>query len=246
MNEHIVIVTGATSLPDHVIAAIPPASIVLGVDGGLDIALAAGLRPSGLIGDLDSVSEDGLEWARAHATIARHPADKDQTDTELALAFAADMQPGRLTMIGSGNRLDHTVAALGALSAGRMTNVPILDGWWDGQHLDVIHGPGRRDLELVPGSTISLLAIGPACDGVTISGVRWLLDKQRRDPVVGLGVSNEVTDPDGHVSVSVSSGVLTIFDQPRAPTDDDGDGDPSDSAPTDSAPTDDSPDQDHD
>jgi len=215
MNEHIVIITGASPLSPRIAAAIPATAIVLGVDSGLDAALAAGLRPSGLIGDLDSVSEDGLAWAEAHATIARHPTDKTQTDTELALAFAADMQPERLTMIGGGDRLDHTIAAIGALAARRLTSIPVLDGWWNGHHLDVIHGPGRRELLLELGSTLSLLAIGPKCDGVGISGVRWPLDKHRLEPVVGLGVSNEVIDPSGVVPITVSSGVLTVFDVPQ-------------------------------
>ena len=218
MNDHIVIVTGAASLPDHVVAAIPPAAIVLGVDGGLDMALAAGLRPSGLIGDLDSVSAEGLEWARAHATVAKHPTDKNQTDTELALAFAADMNPERLTLIGGGDRLDHTIAAIGSLAARPLTGIPVLEGWWEGQHLDVLHGPARRQLDLEPGSTLSLLAIGPACKVVTIDGVLWPLTEHRLDPVIGLGVSNQVTDPDGTVSISLSVGVLTVFDEPRTPS----------------------------
>jgi len=226
MNEHIVIVTGATPLAPRIVAMIPSSAIVLGVDSGLDAALEAGLRPSGLIGDLDSVSQDGLAWAEAHATVARHPTDKTQTDTELALAFAADMQPERLTMIGGGDRLDHTIAAIGALAARHLTNVPLLDGWWNGHHVDVIHGPGRRELHLEPGSTLSLLTIGPKCDGVGISGVRWPLEKQRLEPVVGLGVSNEVTDPGGVVAITVSSGVLTVFNVPRP--------DPSANTPTDS------------
>ncbi len=215
MNEHIVVVTGASPLPDHVVATIPPAAIVLGVDGGLDLALAAGLSPSGLIGDLDSVSEDGIAWAKQYATIARHPTDKNQTDTELALSFAADMQPARLTLIGGGDRLDHTIAAIGSLSARSLTGVPVLDGWWDGRHLDVLHGPARRTLDLEPGSTLSLLAIGPKCIGVTIAGVRWPLTDHRLEPVSGLGVSNEVTAPDGRVPISVSTGVITVFDTPR-------------------------------
>ena len=32
---------------------------------------------------------------------------------------------------------------------------------------------------------------------------------------MGLGVSNEVTDPGGVVSITVSSGVLTVFDVPQ-------------------------------
>ncbi|MGB3735840.1 MAG: thiamine diphosphokinase, partial [Ilumatobacter sp.] len=173
------------------------------------------LSPSGLIGDLDSVSEDGLEWARANATIAQHPTDKNQTDTELALAFAADMSPERLTLIGGGDRLDHTIAAIGALAARPLTGIPVLEGWWDGQHLDVFHGPARRTLDLEPTSMLSLLTIGPACKVVTVDGVRWPLTDHRLEPVVGLGVSNEVTAPDGRVSISLSAGVLTVFDQPR-------------------------------
>ena len=60
-----------------------------------------------------------------------------------------------------------------------------------------------------------LLAIGPKCNGVGISGVRWPLDKHRLEPVVGHGVSNEVTDADGVVPITVSSGVLTIFNVPQ-------------------------------
>lgn len=216
MNEHIVIVTGAAALPEHVTRSVPSEAIVLAVDGGLDVARAASLQPSGLIGDLDSVSDEGLAWAMSNATVARHPTDKSQTDTELALAFAADMQPERLTMIGGGDRLDHTIAALGALGAGALTGIPHLDGWWDGQHLDVVHGPGRRQLDLVPESLLSLLAIGPKCHGVGISGVRWPLDDHELQPVVGLGISNQVNDRDGHVHVTVSSGVLTIFNTPAS------------------------------
>ena len=215
MNEHIVIVTGASPLPRHVIEVVPASAIVLGADGGLDLALAAGLEPSGLIGDLDSITDSGRAWAESNATITAHPTDKDQTDTELALAFAADMQPERLTLIGGGDRLDHTVAALGALAAPHLTGVPTLDAWWDGQHVDVLHGPARRTLHVEPGSTLSLLAIRGLCRTVHLGGVRWPLDGHDLEPVVGLGVSNEVTDPDGDVHVSVSTGVLTVFDHPR-------------------------------
>lgn len=218
MNEHIIIVTGSSPIDERVVSTIPDAAIILGVDSGLDVALAAGLEPSGLIGDLDSITEAGHEWARQHATIAKHPTDKNQTDTELALAFAADMNPERLTMIGGGDRLDHTIAALGALRAPALTSVPTIDAWWDGQHVDVIHGPGRRALKVQPGSTLSLLVIGQPCKKVGITGVRWPLDDHTLEPVVGLGVSNEVTDPDGAVSVTASSGVLYVFNQPLTPS----------------------------
>lgn len=219
MNEQIVIISGSTPIHGHVAAAIPDEAIVLAVDGGLDHALAAGLEPSGLIGDLDSVTEEALDWARRHATIAHHPVDKDRTDTELALAFAADMDPSRLTLVGGGDRLDHTIAAIGALGAPSLTGIPALDAWWHGQHLEVIHGPARELLLVEPGSTLSLVALHGPCSKVSITGVRWELDEADLAPVVGLGMSNvaiagEPGDDAVEVRVGLSTGVLTVFDRP--------------------------------
>ena len=220
MNEHIVIITGASSLGADLVARLRSEAtehtVWIAVDGGLDHALAAGLEPTHLVGDLDSVTEEGLAWAARHAEISRHPADKDQTDTELALALASKFDPERITLVGGGDRLDHTFAGIGALGALGLTSVPLLDGWWDGQHLSVVHGPGSTALRLVPGSTLSLLALHGPCLRVTLSGARWKLDQCDLDPLVGMGVSNEVPGGEGPVDVEVtlSGGVLTIFDDP--------------------------------
>lgn len=216
MNERVVIITGAAPLAPEIVKLIPDDAVLLAVDGGLDHALAAGLKPSGLIGDLDSVTDEGLAWAARNATITRHPTDKEQTDTELALAFAATMDPDHVTLIGGGDRLDHTVAGIGALGALALTSIPTLDAWWDGHHISVVQGPGKATLRLVPGSTMSLLALHGSCTKVTLTGARWELEEVDLDPLIGLGVSNEV--PEGgqvaEVEVSLSGGILTIFDQP--------------------------------
>ena len=224
MNEHIVIITGASPLDPDLAARLRSESteqtIWMAVDGGLDHALAAGLEPTHLVGDLDSVTEEGLAWAARHAEISRHPADKDQTDTELALALASKFDPERVTLVGGGDRLDHTFAGVGALGALSLTSVPMLDGWWDGQHLRVLHGPGSSTLRLVPGSTLSLLALHGPCVRVTLSGTRWELDQFDLEPLVGMGVSNQVPDAADDsvtaidVDVTLSGGVLTIFDDP--------------------------------
>ena len=220
MNEHIVIITGASPLDADVIDRLRSEAtqhtVWMAVDGGLDHALAAGLEPTHLVGDLDSVTEEGLAWAARNADISRHPTDKDQTDTELALTLASKFDPERITLVGGGNRLDHTIAGIGALGSLGLTSVPVLDGWWDGQHLRVVHGPGSATLRLVPGSTLSLLALHGPCERVTLSGARWELDKFDLEPLVGMGVSNEVPDADEPVDVEVtlSGGILTIFDDP--------------------------------
>lgn len=221
MNEHIVIITGAATLHPHLVERLQSEAtehtVWMAVDGGLDHALAAGLVPTHLVGDLDSVTEEGLAWAARNAEITRHPTNKDQTDTELALALAAKFDPERITLVGGGDRLDHTIAGIGALGALGLTSVPVLDGWWDGQHLRVVHGPGAATLRLVSGSTLSLLALHGPCVRVTLSGTRWELDHFDLEPLVGMGVSNEVLGGDDDavdVAITLSGGVLTIFDDP--------------------------------
>ena len=217
MNDTVVIVTGAAPLDARAVAAIPSNAIVIAADGGLDHARAAGLTPAGLIGDLDSVSADGLAWAQQHATIQRHPIDKDATDTELAVGFAAGMNPARVVMVaGGGDRLDHTLAAIGALGATVLTSVPLVECWWGGQYLQVVHGPARVSIRVgtssEPGTRISLLAMHGPCTGVTLSGTRWQLDRAELGPLVGHGLSNVAIEPD--VELAVSTGILTVFIDP--------------------------------
>lgn len=209
MHETVVVVTGATELDPAAVAAVPGDAVVIAADGALDHALAAGLAPAGLVGDLDSISPAGLAWARAHATIDRHDADKDLTDTELALAMAADLNPARLVLLGAGDRLDHLLAAIGALGHPALTSIPIVEGWWGVQRMRVVHGPGKASLSLPVGTTLSLLALHGPCTGVGVSGVRWPLDGAELAPLVGLGISNLTTDPE--VAVRVSTGVLTVI-----------------------------------
>lgn len=215
MNETVVVVTGAAPLDSDAVAHLPAGAIVLAADGGLDHALAAGLTPAGLVGDLDSVSAEGLAWAEAHATIQRHDPAKDRTDTELALTMAATFQPARLVMIaGAGDRLDHTLAAIGALGASELTSIPTIEGWWGDEHFHVVHGPGQLDLDVVVGATISLLATHGPCAGVTITGTEWPLDHADLPAAVGLGVSNVATEPT--VAISLTGGIVTVFAHPPA------------------------------
>lgn len=221
MHDHIVIITGASPLDADLVTRLQseaaPETIWMAVDGGLDHALAAGLEPTQLVGDLDSVTEAGLAWAARHADISRHPAIKDRTDTELALELATKFDPGRITLVGGGDRLDHTIAGIGALGALGLTSVPVLDGWWDAQHFLVVHGPGSVTMQLVPGSRLSLLALHGPCLRVTLSGTRWELDRFDLEPLVGLGVSNEIPDDlddPVEVEVTLSAGVLTVFNDP--------------------------------
>ena len=99
----------------------------------------------------------GSRWAARNASIDRHPTDKDSTDTELALALAATFDPDRITLIGGGDRLDHTIAGIGALGALSVTSVPMLDG---GGTASTFGSCRARDPRSPPRARLDVVAVG--------------------------------------------------------------------------------------
>lgn len=214
-SEVVVVVVGGDPLPPGAVAAAPPGARVIAADSGLDHALAAGLEPDLVVGDLDSVSAAGLSWAREHGvTIQDHPPDKDKTDTELALAaaIAAPIRGGRVREVlllgGGGDRLDHSLAAITALGHPGLAVCGSVSARWGTALVEVLHGPRERRFDLAPGTTFSLLALHGPCHGVRVDGARWPLDGTQIEPGSSLGVSNvAATAP---VTVAVGDGVLTV------------------------------------
>jgi thiamine pyrophosphokinase len=209
MTKTVVVITGSGPLDPQAVAAVAPDALLIAADGGLDHAREAGLDPSVLVGDLDSISAIGLAWATEHTEVVRHPVDKAATDTELAVAHAASLEPDSILLLaGQGDRLDHAIAALGALGAPDLARVGSLEAWWGPDHLLVVHGPRSIELNLPEGALFSVLAMHGRCEGVTIAGARWPLTDHDLAPLVGLGISNVVTSPSP--TVAVKEGVLTV------------------------------------
>lgn len=205
-----VVVTGGAPLDPLAVAALPIGAYIVAADGGLDHALAAGLSPDALVGDLDSVSDDGLAWAHEHAAVHTHPADKAATDTELAVAHALTISPSRLVLLaGAGDRLDHTIAALGSLGAPALDRLDLVEAWWGADRLYVATPDRPVSFRAATGTTFSVLAMHGPATGVTIAGARWPLDDVELAPLVGWGVSNEALAT--HVDVSVAAGVVTVI-----------------------------------
>ena len=87
-----VVVIGGGALSARATDAVRADAVVIAADSGLDHAVAAGLRPIALVGDLDSISASGRMWAYARGVeIDEHPMDKDATDTEIAINHALEV-----------------------------------------------------------------------------------------------------------------------------------------------------------
>lgn len=189
---------------------------IIAADSGLDVALAAGLEPTLLVGDLDSISPDGLLWATDHSVaIEHHPVDKDDTDTALALRCAASMALAHggteLVVLGSDttSRLDHLVGTVLCLGDPVLAQMGSVTAQMGATHVQVLH-PGRRTtLQLDAGRVFSLLALHGRCEGVVVTDGRWPLTNATLQPGSTLGISNESLGRP--VTVAVTTGVLTII-----------------------------------
>ena len=88
-----------------------PGDLILAADGGYRHCQAAGLRPDLLLGDLDS-----LETPPQALPVQTFPAEKDDTDTMLAVKYALAQGCTTVHLYGcTGGRLDHTLANLQTL-----------------------------------------------------------------------------------------------------------------------------------
>ena len=159
-------------------ALVQPGDLVLAADGGLCQLMEAGLSCDLLVGDLDSCRQLDLraleEQGRVRA-IWQHPADKDESDLELALRCACAANPREIAIVGAlGGRLDHQLTNLSLLHRQLASEPPI---WlWGQQHrATLLAGPCARTVQTRPGETFSLIPQSSRASGIALTGARYSL-----------------------------------------------------------------------
>ncbi|CAA7602749.1 thiamine diphosphokinase [Acididesulfobacillus acetoxydans] len=164
------------------------AAYLVCADGGANSALNSGHFPQAVIGDLDSITPENLRRCRERRVeIRSYPREKDETDLELALAFAEGQAlPGEeITLYGAtGGRPDHFLGNLALLMAyaRRGRKIRMKDPqqeMWIIRGREVLKGRAKQELSLIALSETAL---------VTITGVHYPLDKAvlRQDSPRGL------------------------------------------------------------
>ncbi len=188
-----------------VAARVRPGDRLIAADGGLRHLRALGLTPSVLIGDLDSIDpteRSALEVQGARLLV--HPADKNETDLELALLHASAEGAREILVVGAfGGRLDHTLAnlALLALPELQACTVCLTDGLTDAVLVrDALRLQGRA------GDLVSLLPVGADVFGVRSEGLRFPLHGERLAFNRSRGISNELIA--SQATVFLDSGLL--------------------------------------
>ena len=180
------------------------ADLVFAADGGACHALALGLRPHLVIGDMDSLApETRAELARLGASVEQHASDKDETDLELAVRAALERGASEVVILCAlGGRADHLLANVMLLAA------PQLEG-------RALLASGDTEISLVtkelalsgrPGDLLSLLPLGGDVSGIWTEGLAYPLRGETLSCGLARGVSNVFLGE--RATVRVASGRL--------------------------------------
>ena len=206
----VVVLAGDLSLSPAIEQALHSADLLIAADGGADRLREFKRVPDVLVGDLDSITGDTRASLQAeNVELLQFPAEKDATDAELAIFEAVRRGATAITILGGrgGRRADHEMANLLLLAHPSLRNVDVrfLTATTEARAL----GPGKHNLDLQPGSIVSLVPLSPSVRGVSVTGVRWPLTGRDLTPGSTYTISNEVTDPS--VGVEISEGMVLLF-----------------------------------
>jgi len=191
---------------DKLLAA---AGLVIAADGGSLHCRALGLRPDLVIGDLDSLDAAiRSDWESNGVHFLSFPAEKDQTDLELALLHAKDAGAEKISVLGAlGRRWDHSIANLLLLGNPQFNNLGItfLHGE---QRLFAIQG--KAQLEAIKGERVSLLPLNGNVTGITTHGLKYPLNSETLLFGSSRGVSNVVVDDKPEIEVQTGTLLCVI------------------------------------
>lgn len=159
----------------------------IAADSGYENALALGEKPDILLGDFDSLGKK----PDADIEILEVPAEKDFTDTQLAVETAIRRGADDVVIIGGlSGRLDHT-----------LSNLSILEDLWAKQiHAVATDGINRiryidSSSALIPKSHykyLSIIAVSDILKGVEIEGCKYPLKNAKINRTFQFAVSNEI------------------------------------------------------
>ena len=204
---------------------------LIAADRGLEFFLDYLILPDVVIGDFDSLSEDGknflemqnedipyggmLEWKLQKGEgkvveVVRLRPEKDDSDTQSAMNYAIQNGAKEIVIIGvTGNRVDHLMANFGLLILAQKqdTEVALADRY---NYMKLI--PSGTILKKAEqfGKYVSFFPLGGDVTGLTLEGFKYPLDKYHLTTAdSGLTVSNEISEE--YAKVTYESGTLLMI-----------------------------------
>lgn len=201
----IIFANGNLPNPEKARTLIRPDDFILCADGGTRHALALGLTPNLIIGDMDSLPEN-FSPSTFNGEFVLFPKDKNETDLELAINHALTLNADQILILAAlGGRMDQTLANIALLGNSSLVT----------RHLRITDGVeelffcnDQAQIEGRSGDIVSLIPWQGEVTGVFTENLRWHLHHETLYPEKTRGISNEMTAD--VATVSIKSGLLLI------------------------------------
>lgn len=183
------------------------ADLILAADGGAVHLHRMNLLPDMIIGDMDSIPPDTLNYfTRQKVAVDTYPSRKDQTDTELCIECAAARGCKQIVFVGvTGHRLDHTLANV--LLLRRTADLGMAAKIMD-EHNEIHLVVSRLTLEGAPGDLVSVIPVSEQVTGLTLHGLEYPLTNKTLKMGTALGVSNRFSGT--RAEICIDSGVILV------------------------------------
>jgi len=189
-------------------ASIPSPDLIIAVDGGLDRCREHGIVPDILMGDLDSCDPRGIAELPVSTEIFRYPADKDDTDTQLALNYCRAQGIREILICNDlAGRIDHVLGVLQNLLRAQREGmeVQILTE----SQIVFILAP-ETSLPYPVGTTVSLVPLGDYGVFAGSEGLKWGLQGLSLSPDAAEGISNVISSSPARITLT-SGRVVAII-----------------------------------
>ena len=193
------IYTGGEIFPENITEHPKSDDLRIAADSGYKNAVTLGDRVDILLGDFDSLTVD-ISTLPDKIEKITVPAEKDETDTQLAVNTALSKGADDIVIIGGlDGRLDHTLSNLAILEA--MSEM--------GVHAVITNGHNRvryiRSTSALLARSgfkyLSIIAADDVVKGVTIEGCKYPLENAKLSRKFQYAVSNEIVGNCALVSV---------------------------------------------
>ena len=194
------------------LSQVDAAQAVVAADGGHAFLRRHGRWPALLIGDFDSLDAGLLAEAEAAGVeVVRHPARKDETDAELAVAQAEARFPDEIVLLGAlGGALDHVLGHLsilqGLAARGRTARIAA-----PGLAATVVCAPAHLQFAAPLGTEVSLVALSPDVV-LSLRGLEYELTRERLSPTACRGLGNSLAAADGRLDLESGALLVLVFD----------------------------------
>ena len=189
-------------------SAILQSGLIICADGAANVLYEMELIPHVIIGDMDSISPEVLQYfSRQEVEIIKYPSNKDYTDTQLAIAYADQQGAEELVFLGTlGKRLDHTLSNL--FSSMDMVREGKKITHYSPECMVYVFS-GELEITGNIGDIISVIALTDVCQGVYETGVAYPLEDVQLEIIKPYAVSNHLIAD--QATIKVREGILAVF-----------------------------------